>query len=107
VVPRAEDRSQHHDELPLSTRGVSSRNDHNPDHVESRNLFNIAIGTDNLLHKEGARRYTASIEVTNLTNKVALYNFLSTFGGTHFPQPRTVLSVLIRFSFFVGRFDSA
>jgi hypothetical protein len=26
--------------------------------------------------------------VTNLTNKVALYNFLSTFSGTHFVSPR-------------------
>jgi hypothetical protein len=28
--------------------------------------------------------------VTNLTNKVALYNFLSTFSGTHFVEPRTL-----------------
>jgi hypothetical protein len=28
--------------------------------------------------------------VFNLTNKVALYNFLSTFSGTHFAPPRTV-----------------
>ncbi len=66
--------------------------DHNPDRVKPRNLFNLAVGTDNLLHREGARRYTASIEVTNLTNKVALYNFLSTFSGTHFLQPRTVVA---------------
>jgi len=26
----------------------------------------------------------------NLTNKVALYNFLSSFSGTHFVAPRTV-----------------
>jgi len=66
-------------------------NDHNPDRVKPRNVFNLGIGTDNLLHKEGRRRYTASIEITNLTNKVALYNFLSTFSGTHFLQPRTVV----------------
>jgi len=70
----------------------AENNDHNPDRVKPRNLFNIGIGTDNLLHREGARRYTASIEVTNLTNKVALYNFLSTFSGTHFLQPRTVVA---------------
>jgi hypothetical protein len=29
--------------------------------------------------------------VDNLTNKVALYNFLSTFSGTHFVQPRTIM----------------
>jgi hypothetical protein len=65
--------------------------DHNPDRVKPRNLFNLGIGTDNLLHSEGRRRYTASVEITNLTNQVALYNFLSTFSGTHFLQPRTVV----------------
>jgi hypothetical protein len=67
-------------------------NDHNPDRVKPRNLFNLGIGTDNLLHSEGNRRYTASVEITNLTNKVALYNFLSTFSGTHFLQPRAVVA---------------
>jgi len=66
--------------------------DHNPDRVKPRNLFNLGVGTDNLLHREGARRYTASIEVTNLTNQAALYNFLSTFSGTHFLQPRTLIA---------------
>jgi hypothetical protein len=66
-------------------------NDHNPDRVKSRNLFNVAIGTDNLLHSEGKRRLVASVEVTNLTNNVALYNFHSTFSGTHFLQPRSVV----------------
>ena len=66
--------------------------DHNPDRVKPRNLFNLGIGTDNLLHKEGHLRYTASIEITNLTNQVALYNFLSTFSGTHFLEPRTVVA---------------
>jgi len=63
--------------------------DHNPDRVKSRNLVNLAIGTDNLLHSEGHLRYTASFEIDNLTNVAALYNFLSTFSGTHFLQPRT------------------
>jgi Carboxypeptidase regulatory-like domain len=68
--------------------------DHNPDRVKPRNLLNLGLGSDNLLHQEGRKRLTASLEITNLTNKVALYNFLSTFSGTHFLQPRT----------FVGRF---
>jgi hypothetical protein len=66
--------------------------DHNPDRVKPRNLFNMGIGTDNLLHAEGHRRFTASLQVENLTNKVALYNFLSTFSGTHFLQPRTIIA---------------
>lgn len=37
--------------------------DHNPDRVKPRNILNLGIGTGNLFHKEGARRYTASIEI--------------------------------------------
>jgi hypothetical protein len=63
--------------------------DHNPDRVKPRNVFDLGIGSDNLLHWKNERtRITASMEITNLTNKVALYNFLSTFSGTHFLQPR-------------------
>jgi hypothetical protein len=36
-------------------------------------------------------RYTAEFVIDNLTNKVAAYNFLSTFSGTHFLQPRTYI----------------
>jgi hypothetical protein len=63
--------------------------DHNPDRVKSRSILNLGIGTDNLLHREGNHRITASVDIDNFTNKVALYNFLSTFSGTHFLQPRT------------------
>ena len=70
--------------------------DHNPDRVKPRNILNLGVGTDNLLHAEGRRRLTASIEVANLTNVQALYNFLSTFSGTHFVSPRTLVA---RFGF--------
>jgi hypothetical protein len=66
--------------------------DHNPARVKPRNVLNLAIGTDNLLHSEKAVRYTASLEISNLTNVVALYNFLSTFSGTHFLTPRMVVA---------------
>jgi hypothetical protein len=66
--------------------------DHNPDRVKPRNLFNLGIGTDNLLHADGPKRFTASVEIANLTNVVALYNFLSTFSGTDFLPPRTVVA---------------
>lgn len=66
--------------------------DHNPDRVKPRNIFDLAIGSDNLLHREGHTRITASLSVDNLTNKVALYNFLSTFSGTHFMEPRAVVA---------------
>jgi hypothetical protein len=66
--------------------------DHNPDRVKARNVFDLAIGTDNLLHREGRVKYTASLEIANLTNQVALYNFLSTFSGTHFMEPRALIA---------------
>ncbi len=73
--------------LTLPQAGIEN-NDHNPDRVQPRNLFDLAVGTDNLFHAE---RYKTALRftVTNLTNKVALYNFLSTFSGTHFVPPRT------------------
>lgn len=69
----------------------TENDDHNPNRVKPRSVFNLGIGTDNLFHTEGRKRYTASVQIENLTNKVALYNFLSTFSGTHFLQPRTVV----------------
>ncbi len=64
--------------------------DHNPDRVKPRNLLDVGVGTDNLLHAEGPRRILLSLTVANLTNQVALYNFLSTFSGTHFVEPRSL-----------------
>jgi hypothetical protein len=65
--------------------------DHNPDRVKPRHTINLGIGSDNLFHSEKHTKWTGSIEVANLTNRVALYNFLSTFSGTHFLQPRTLV----------------
>jgi hypothetical protein len=76
--------------LTLPQTGTEN-DDHNPDRVKPRNVFDLEVGTDNLLHFEGSRRITASVQVENLTNKVALYNFLSTFSGTHFLQARTIV----------------
>jgi hypothetical protein len=66
--------------------------DHNPDRVKPRHVFNLGIGTDNLMHAEGKKRIVASLQIANLGNTVALYNFLSTFSGTHFLQPRTLIA---------------
>jgi hypothetical protein len=60
-----------------------------PTRVTERNIFDAAVGIDDLLHTEGYKiqlRFTA----LNLTNKEALYNFLSTFSGTHFVTPRAM-----------------
>ncbi len=66
----------------------TENDDHNPPRIAPRNLLDAGIGTDNLLHNEHYRT-TLKFTVTNLTNEVALYNFLSTFSGTHFVAPRT------------------
>ncbi len=67
----------------------TENDDTNPPRVSPRNLFNIAVGTDNLLHRESGPKVTLRFSVENLTNTVSLYNFLSTFSGTHFVAPRT------------------
>lgn len=63
--------------------------DHNPPRIARRNLFDIAVGDDNLFHTE-KYKWSARVEVINLANDYALYNFLSTFSGTHYVTPRTV-----------------
>lgn len=69
----------------------AGNDDHNPNRVKPRNILNLGLGTDNLLHKaDGTRRFTAAVEISNLTNVEALYNFLSTFSGTHFLAPRAI-----------------
>jgi hypothetical protein len=66
----------------------TENNDLNPPHVVPRHLFDAAIGADNIFHGD-RYKWSARLTVINLTNKVALYNFLSTFSGTHFVTPRT------------------
>lgn len=46
----------------------------------------MSVGTDNLLRTEHAKM-TLRFTALNLTNKQSLYNFLSTFSGTHFVSP--------------------
>jgi len=64
-------------------------NDKNPQRIAPRNLFDASLGKDNIFHKE---RYKVNLDLTaiNFTNKYALYNFLSTFSGTHYVTPRAL-----------------
>jgi len=71
----------------------TENNDHNPDRVNPRNLFDVALGHDRLWSSERSH-VTLQFTLTNLTNHVALYNFLSTFSGTHFVAPRTYQATL-------------
>ena len=65
----------------------TANDDHNPPRIAPRHLFDASVGTDNLFHTERAK-VTLRLTGINLTNKEALYNFLSTFSGTHFVMPR-------------------
>jgi hypothetical protein len=69
--------------------GIPSQenDDHNPARVKPRNLFDIAVGDENLFRGD-RYRWSLRFTVVNVTNKVALYNFLSSFTGTHFVTPR-------------------
>lgn len=71
--------------------------DKNPPRIAPRHLFDLAIGDDNLFHGD-KHRWSAQVTVINLANRVALYNFLSTFSGTHYVTPRTV-NAQLGFSF--------
>ena len=68
-------------------------NDHNPPRIAPRNLFDAAVGKSNLFHGD---RYKMDLDITavNVANKYALYNFLSTFSGTHYVTPRTLTAKL-------------
>ncbi len=64
-------------------------NDHNPARIAPRHLFDAAIGMDNIFHGD-KRKWDVRLTAVNVTNKVALYNFLSTFSGTHYVTPRAL-----------------
>jgi len=71
--------------------------DTNPPRIAPHSTFDISAGIDDLLHTESAKM-SLRITAVNITNEVALYNFLSTFSGTHFITPRTLtLTVGVRF----------
>ncbi len=71
----------------------TENDDHNPQRIAPRSLFDIAIGHDNLFRGDRFR-VSAQFTAINITNKYALYNFLSTFSGTHYVTPRTLTAEL-------------
>jgi len=69
----------------------TENDDHNPQRIAPRSLFDLSVGDDNLFRVRGDRyKWSLQFTVINLANKVALYNFLSTFSGTHYVTPRTM-----------------
>src|SRR5579864_8226629 len=75
------------------TKPGTNNADHNPNRIAPRHLFDLSVGHDNIFHGD---KYKVSLQLTaiNLTNRVALYNFLSTFSGTHYVTPRTFTAQL-------------
>ncbi|MGA3136716.1 MAG: TonB-dependent receptor [Terracidiphilus sp.] len=67
----------------------TENDDKNPPRIAPRDLFDASLGKDNIFH---ANRYKLNLDLTaiNVTNKYALYNFLSTFSGTHYVTPRAL-----------------
>jgi hypothetical protein len=64
----------------------------------------LGLGVDNLFHGDKAK-VRLRFSVINLTNKEALYNFLSTFSGTHFVTPRAY-QVQVGVNFYAGELPS-
>ena len=64
-------------------------NDTNPQRIAPRSLFDASIGEDNLFHGE-KDKWSLRLSAVNISNKYALYNFLSTFSGTHYVTPRAL-----------------
>ena len=71
----------------------TENDDKNPPRIAARHLFDLALGHDNLLHGD-KYKISAQLTIINLTNKYALYNFLSTFSGTHYVTPRSISGTL-------------
>ena len=64
-------------------------NDHNPQRILARNLFDVSLGNDNLF-KGDTRKWSLRLTAINIANNYSLYNFLSTFSGTHYVSARAL-----------------
>jgi hypothetical protein len=68
--------------------------DHNPSRITPRHLFDVSLGDDNLFNSKEHYKWSLRFTGINITNRVALYNFISTFSGTHFVTPRAYTAEL-------------
>ena len=68
--------------------------DTNPSRIMPRHLFDLALGANSLWEKDNYS-LGGKLTVVNVTNQVALYNFLSSFSGTHFVTPRIIQGELM------------
>jgi Carboxypeptidase regulatory-like domain/TonB-dependent Receptor Plug Domain len=67
----------------------TENDDKHPPRIQERSLFDLSIGEDNLFNGD-KHRWSLRLTGVNITNKYALYNFLSTFSGTHYVTPRAL-----------------
>ena len=58
-----------------------------PPRVEPRTIIDFSVGYEHL--KDDERRWELVFQMSNLTNRTALFNFQSVFVGTRVVQPRT------------------
>lgn len=63
--------------------------------VRPRTIVDLATGLD-VRSARGVRTWSAQVQLTNVTNRTALYNFQSVFVGTRLVQPRTLAIRLTR-----------
>jgi hypothetical protein len=69
---------------------VSTENDdRNPPRIAVRSAVDLSIGQDDLFRHE-KQSLGLRFDVVNVANVDGLYNFLSTFSGTHFISPRSI-----------------
>lgn len=71
----------------------TENDDHNPPRIQPRSLFDMAVGIDNLFHGD-RYKWSLRLSAVNVTNEYALYNFLSTFSGTHYVTPRAITATV-------------
>lgn len=70
-------------------RAGTENDDTNPPRIAVRNTVDLSIGQDGLFRHE-KQSLGLRFDVVNLASVDGLYNFLSTFSGTHFISPRSV-----------------
>lgn len=67
----------------------TENDDKRPPRIQERSLFDLSVGQDNLFNGD-KNRWSLRLTGVNITNKYALYNFFSTFSGTHYVTPRAL-----------------
>jgi len=71
----------------------TENDDKRPPRIQERSLFDLSLGQDNLFNGD-KKKWSLRLTGVNITNKYALYNFLSTFSGTHYVTPRALTAEL-------------